>query len=95
MTSTTGQAGSLVSCDALVSIVLASPGAGVSVEVEGANAARYLPRIREVVREVLNGCGLSDARVKIADRGALDFVIRARVATAAARVLEQTRGDGS
>lgn len=87
MISSNAQAGSLVSCDALVSIALTEPGSGVSVEVEGTNASRFLSRIREVAAETLETAGVADARVKIVDRGALDFVLRARVAAAAARAL--------
>ena len=76
-------AGTLESSDAYVEI---EPGAGgVEIQVESVVLERFGEAIRGTVREVLAELGVTDARVRVADRGALDCVIRARVETAVRR----------
>ena len=41
--------------------------------------------ILDTVQEVLKNCGVENAQLRIADRGALDCVIRARLETAIMR----------
>lgn len=76
-------AGTLESSDAYVEI---EPGDGtIELRVESVVEAQFGDAIRAAAREVLAGCGIQSARVRIADRGALDCVIRARVETAVRR----------
>ena len=46
---------------------------------------RFGEAIEKAVREQLSECGVATARVRVADRGALDCVIKARVETAVRR----------
>ena len=76
-------AGTLESSDAYVEI---APGDGaVEIEIQSVVAGQFGAQIEQTVREVLTECGVTDAYVRVADRGALDCVIRARVETAVQR----------
>lgn len=83
-----GQAGTLESCDARVTVELLAE-AGVTVEVEGPMKAVFGDAVRAVAEEELARGEVSGARVRIVDRGALDYVIRARVRCALARALDE------
>lgn len=81
-------AGTLESSDVYVEI---EPKAdGLAIELESAVKAQFGPSILRTVEDVLRECGVESALVRIADRGALDCVIRARVETAVARGREET-----
>ena len=76
-------AGTLESSDAYVEI---EPGTdGIRLELESVVEQQFGDSIRALVREVLAEYGVENARLRIADRGALDCVIRARVETAVMR----------
>ena len=75
-------AGTLESSDVYVEI---EPGQGIQLELESVVEQQFGDSIRALVREVLAEYGVENARLHIADRGALDCVIRARVETAVAR----------
>lgn len=76
-------AGTLESSDVYVEI---EPNAdGIVLELESVVMEQFGDAIEAVVREVLEQCGVTEALVRIADRGALDCVIRARVETAVRR----------
>jgi len=55
------------------------------IQLESVVKGQFGQQIQDVVREVLEQCGVSDACVSVKDRGALDCVIRARVETAVKR----------
>lgn len=76
-------AGTMESSDVYVEI---EPSAdGVSVYVESIVKAQFGESICASVREVLAENDVTNATVRISDRGALDCVIRARVETAVVR----------
>ena len=50
---------------------------------------QFGPAIESAVREVLTDMGVENAVVTVADRGALDCVLRARVETAVLRGMEE------
>lgn len=76
-------AGTMESSDVYVQV---EPGCGsVQVELESVVAHQFGDSIRAVVREVLQEQGVTSARVRLVDRGALECVIRARVETALLR----------
>ncbi len=76
-------AGTLESSDVFVEI---EPGdSGIEVEIESVVLAQFGDAIRAAALDVLKQQNVSDARVRLTDRGALDCVIRARVETAVAR----------
>lgn len=76
-------AGTFESSDAYVEIEPNSD--GVSIEVESVVAKQFGTKIRSAVGDVLSENGVSAAKVRIVDRGALECVIRARVETAILR----------
>lgn len=76
-------AGTMESSDVYVEI---EPGnGGIQLQLESVVAQQFGDSIRRVVAEVLNELGVSDANVRVVDRGALECVLRARVETAVMR----------
>ena len=76
-------AGTLESSDAYVEI---EPGEnGVTIQLESVVLEQFGDAIEYAVRDVLKNLGVGQAQVRIADRGALECVIRARVETAVVR----------
>ena len=79
-------AGTMESSDAYIEI---EPGKGcLSISVESVVKKQFGDRIEESVKDVLNEYGISDADIRVVDRGALDCVIRARVEAAILRTKE-------
>ena len=63
-------AGTMESSDVYVEI---EPGqAGIELRLESVVKGQFGPAIEEVVREVLDQCGVENAKVSVRDRGALD-----------------------
>lgn len=58
---------------------------GIQLEVKSVVMNQFGPAIEASVREVLQDMGVENAKVTVADRGALDCVLRARVETAVLR----------
>ncbi len=76
-------AGTMESSDVYVEI---EPGNGrLDISLESVVKVQYGAAIEATVRDVLQEQGVTDACVRVTDRGALDCVIRARVETAIAR----------
>ena len=76
-----GRRGADVRSDLHVAVALGSEG-GVDIRVESKVGAMYGDSIRETVSSVLQSMGVAHAVVDIDDKGALPFVIAARVETA-------------
>ena len=75
-------AGTMESSDVYVEL---GPGTGISLELESVVVKQFGDSIRSVVNQVLREQEITDANVRIVDRGALECVIRARVETAILR----------
>ena len=75
----TAMAGTLESSDCQI-MIRPNPDRGVEIELESVVAATFGKSIRNTVRETLKEFGVKDAEVEIHDRGALDCVIKARLA---------------
>ena len=76
-------AGTMESSDAYIEI---EPGQnGLSIQLESVVKVQYGAAIEATVRDVLQELDVTDACVRVNDRGALDCVIRARVETAVLR----------
>ena len=58
---------------------------GIQLEIKSVVFNQFGAAIEASVREVLADMGVENAIVKVADRGALDCVLRARVETAVLR----------
>ena len=61
---------------------------GLVLEIKSVVINQFGPAIEASVREVLQEMGVKNAIVRVADRGALDCVLRARVETAILRGME-------
>ena len=61
---------------------------GLELEIKSVVMNQFGPAIEASVREVLEDLGVKNAVVRVADRGALDCVLRARVETAVLRGME-------
>lgn len=61
---------------------------GLVLEIKSVVMNQFGPAIEASVREVLEDMGVKNAVVRVADRGALDCVLRARVETAVLRGME-------
>jgi len=76
------QAGTMQSSDLTVSV---EPAEALTVEVESTVKQQFEHLIRKVVDGVLAERGVTAGRVRITDRGALDYAIQARLETALQR----------
>ncbi len=66
-------------------ITIAPSDNGLQLEIKSVVMNQFGPAIEASVREVLQDMGVTNATVTVADRGALDCVLRARVETAVLR----------
>ncbi|WP_132996070.1 citrate lyase acyl carrier protein [Sporanaerobacter acetigenes] len=80
----TGQAGSLESNDLIVTVNL-NEREDLCIEIESIVKEKFGKQIEKVVRETLKEFGVNNGYIKIVDKGALDFTIRARLKTAIKR----------
>lgn len=80
-------AGTLESSDCMVTV---EPGQGkIDFNLDSAVAHQFGNQIRKVVLETLENLGVSDVKISIVDKGALDCTIKARVEGAVFRSVEQ------
>ena len=76
-------AGTMESSDAYIEI---EPGKdGLSIQLESVVLGQFGESIESTVREILAEQGVTNANVRVIDRGALECVLRARVETAVLR----------
>lgn len=80
----TGRAGSLESNDLIVEI---EPADDLTIEIKSVVEDIFKDQIEDVVRQTLKDLNVDKAKIRIDDRGALDFTISARVETAVKRAL--------
>lgn len=78
-------AGTLESSDVLVRV---HPGDELAVEIRSTVLSRYGEDIRRVVTDHLDRLGVTTGQVFVDDKGALEFVLRARVEGAVTRADE-------
>lgn len=80
-------AGTLESSDVQITL-RPNPGQGIQIELQSDVKALFGQAIEETVRAVLAEFGVQDALVDVNDKGALDFVIRARMECAVCRAAQ-------
>ena len=80
-------AGTTESSDVMI-MLRPNPGAGIVIELQSDVKAMFGDAIEATVRQVLKEFDVTDAQVGIVDKGALDFVIRARMQCAVCRAAE-------
>jgi citrate lyase subunit gamma (acyl carrier protein) len=76
------QAGTIQSSDLMVFV---EPAAELVVEIESTVKRQFEHLIRATVEEVLRVQGVTAGKVRVSDRGALDYAIQARLETALLR----------
>ena len=76
-------AGSLESSDCMVTV---EPGEGkIDLDLDSAVIRQYGKQIRKVILETLQRLDVTDAKITVVDKGALDCTIKARVECAVYR----------
>ena len=80
-----GRAGSLESCDVLITVFPHQPGAGLELRVNSLVEQQFGDQIRAVIENTLAENSITDAIIEVRDRGAFDYAIRARLLTALER----------
>ena len=79
-------AGTLESSDCMVTV---EPGTkGIELELESAVIRQYGKQIRKVTMDALERLEISNAKIRMVDKGALDCTIKARVECAVMRACE-------
>ncbi len=75
--------------DVLVYLSPGEAGSGIRLEVQSTLMSLFGDQIRASVLEVIEGYGLTDLKICVNDRGALDYAIRARVQAAIERASKE------
>ena len=82
-------AGTLESSDCMVTL---EPNRdGINFSLESSVIHQFGDQIRKVALDTLSNLGITNAKISIVDKGALDCTIKARVEAAVYRSLEQTK----
>ena len=76
------QAGTLQSSDL---IVFVEPADSLEIEIESTVSRQFGHLIRQRVEDVIRRLNVEQGRIRVSDRGALDYAIEARVETALRR----------
>ena len=85
-----GRAGSLESCDALVTVELG--GTGIRCRLDSPVTDAYGDEMRRQIMGVAERLKITAAEVAVTDRGAVNFVLRARVEAALRRAMAKEEG---
>lgn len=80
-------AGTLESSDVMI-MIGPNPGKGISIRLRSNVLSLFGKAIERTVRELLQEFDIQDADVEVNDKGALDYVIRARMQCAICRAAE-------
>ena len=82
------QAGRVEKGDILIGLDPCDVGDGIQISLQSPTEAEFGRHIKSTIQEVLGEYGIVDATVNAQDKGAMDFVVRARTETAVKRALE-------
>ncbi len=63
---------------------------GIEIDLQSTVYQQYAKQITETIRGVLKRLEISDAKVVVVDKGALDCTIKSRLETALFRAVDQT-----
>lgn len=80
-----GQAGTMQSSDLMVFV---EPAAELTLEIESTVKKQFEHLIRAKLEQVLSKHGVTSGKIRITDRGALDYAIEARLEAALQRAGE-------
>jgi citrate lyase subunit gamma (acyl carrier protein) len=76
------QAGTIQSSDLMVFV---EPAAELVIEIDSTVKRQFEHLIRRTIEDVLRAEGITAGRIRVSDRGALDYAIQARLETALRR----------
>jgi len=79
------QAGSLESCDILITVEPAKPGTGIEIKLTSPSIKQFGEMIREEIKEVVQRLEVTDVKITAIDKGSLGYCIKARTETALRR----------
>lgn len=79
-----GRAGSLESCDVLITVFPQAAG-GLDIKLTSLVEQQFGEQIRAVIEKTLAENAVTDAVIEVRDRGAFDYAIRSRLLTALER----------
>lgn len=82
-----GKAGTMESNDMYV-MVMPNPQDGIELELESIVMKQFGEEIKRVIMETLENLNVKDALLRVQDKGALNYTIKARVETAVMRAAE-------
>ncbi|KFI45054.1 citrate lyase subunit gamma (acyl carrier protein) [Bifidobacterium bohemicum] len=82
----TATAGTLESSD--IQVTLAPGGDGIDIDLTSDVIKQFGEQIKATITSVLKDYGITSAKVKAVDKGALDIVIKARTVAAVQRALD-------
>ncbi|MDF7640642.1 citrate lyase acyl carrier protein [Bifidobacterium sp. ESL0784] len=82
----TATAGTLESSD--IQVTLAPGGDGIDIDLTSDVIKQFGDQIKASITQVLHNYGITSAKVKAVDKGALDIVIKARTVAAVQRALD-------
>lgn len=78
------KAGTLESNDALI-MIIPNDSTGVEVEIESIVMKQFGEQIKKVILEKATELELDGVKIQVQDKGALDYTLKARLATAVSR----------
>lgn len=87
----TAVAGTLESSD--VQVTISKNSDGIAIELDSQVVKQYGPQIKALVAEILASYDITDAKLKLVDKGALDCTIKARTVAAINRSLGHAHQD--
>lgn len=82
-----GKAGTMESNDMYVMVMPNSQG-GIELDIESIVMKQFGEEIKRVIMETLESLNVKDALLRVQDKGALNYTIKARVETAVMRAAE-------
>ena len=87
----TAIAGTLESSD--IQITVSKSTEGIQIELDSQVAKQYGTQIKKVMTDTLEAYGITEAKVKAVDKGALDCTIKARMVAAINRAIDAKHTD--
>ncbi|MBD3190036.1 MAG: citrate lyase acyl carrier protein [Candidatus Heimdallarchaeota archaeon] len=82
------QAGSLESCDILISVEPNKQGSGVEINLDSPAYKQFGQQILEEIKEIVEKMNIQDVKIDAIDKGSLSYTIKARTETALLRASE-------
>ena len=79
------QAGSLESCDILITVEQGKSGTGFALALESPSLSQFGEQIESEIKEVVDLLGIVDVKITAIDKGSLAYCIKARTETALRR----------